>query len=135
MLVPLHWLWRAVDKDGAELDVFFRRHRDTEAAHSLFHRLLGEYDVPEVIHTDRLWSCGAAPFGNFRCLTPWKTCRSSQPSGTTAPLSSPSARYGGGNGNSGGSGHDNGRPNHQSPSPSPLYRSRSPPSLPSTGCL
>jgi putative transposase len=55
-----HWLWRAVDEHGAVLDVFLQEHRDTEAAKSFFHRLLGEYDVPEVIHTDKLWSYGAA---------------------------------------------------------------------------
>ncbi|MBZ9716131.1 IS6 family transposase [Deinococcus multiflagellatus] len=55
-----HWLWRAVDEHGAVLDVFLQEHRDTEAAKSFFHRLLREYDVPEVIHTDKLWSYGAA---------------------------------------------------------------------------
>ncbi|CAM3622696.1 hypothetical protein DESA109040_17990 [Deinococcus saxicola] len=55
-----HWLWRAVDEHGAVLDVFLQEHRDTEAARSFFHRLLGEYDEPEVIHTDKLWSYGAA---------------------------------------------------------------------------
>ena len=55
-----HWLWRAVDEHGAVLDVFLQEHRDTEAAKSFFVRLLGKYDVPEVIHTDKLWSCGAA---------------------------------------------------------------------------
>nr|WP_184138468.1 IS6 family transposase [Deinococcus humi] len=55
-----HWLWRAVDERGAVLDVFLQEHRDTEAARSFFQRLLGEYDVPEVIHTDKLWSYGAA---------------------------------------------------------------------------
>jgi putative transposase len=55
-----HWLWRAVDEHGAVLDVFLQEHRDTEAARSFFHRLLGQYDVPEVIHTDKLWSYGAA---------------------------------------------------------------------------
>ncbi|BDP44325.1 hypothetical protein DAETH_42940 (plasmid) [Deinococcus aetherius] len=42
------------------LDVFLQEHRDTEAAKLFFYRLLGEYDVPEVIHTDQLWSYGAA---------------------------------------------------------------------------
>jgi len=55
-----HWLWRAVDEHGAVLDVFLQEHRDTKAARSFFHRLLGQYDVPEVIHTDKLWSYGAA---------------------------------------------------------------------------
>ncbi len=55
-----HWLWRAVDEHGGVLDVFLQKHRDTEAAKSFFHRLLGEYDVPDVMHTDKLWSYGAA---------------------------------------------------------------------------
>ena len=54
-----YWLWRAVDEHGAVLDVFLQQHRDTEAAKSFFHRLLREYDVPEVIHTDKL-QCGTA---------------------------------------------------------------------------
>jgi putative transposase len=55
-----HGLWRAVDDHGIVLDVFLQQHRDTQAARSFFSRLLGEYDVPEVIHTDKLWSYGAA---------------------------------------------------------------------------
>ncbi|WP_084047737.1 IS6 family transposase [Deinococcus hopiensis] len=55
-----HWLWRAVDEHGAVLDVLLQQHRDTEAAKSFFSRLLSEYDVPEIIHTDKLWSSGAA---------------------------------------------------------------------------
>ncbi|UBV45561.1 IS6 family transposase (plasmid) [Deinococcus taeanensis] len=55
-----HWLWRAVDEHGAVLDVLLQEQRDTEAARSFFHRLLEEYDVPEVIHTDKLRSDGAA---------------------------------------------------------------------------
>ncbi|GHF54559.1 putative transposase [Deinococcus metalli] len=55
-----HWLWRAVNEYGAVLDILLQPHRDTVAARSFFSRLLGEYDVPEVIHTDKLWSYGAA---------------------------------------------------------------------------
>ncbi|CAM4032834.1 IS6 family transposase [Deinococcus marmoris] len=55
-----HWLWRAVDEHGFVLDVLLQRHRNTEAAKTFLTRLLGEYDVPEVIHTDQLWSYGAA---------------------------------------------------------------------------
>ena len=55
-----HWLWRAVDEHGAVLDVLLQEHRDTEAAKTFFTRLLGEYDVPEAIYTDKLWSYGAA---------------------------------------------------------------------------
>ena len=42
------------------LEVLLQRHRDTEAAKTFLIRLLGEYDVPEVIHTDQLRSYGAA---------------------------------------------------------------------------
>jgi putative transposase len=55
-----HWLWRAVDEDGFVLDILLQRHRDTEAAKTFLTRLLGEYDVPEVFHTDQLRSYGAA---------------------------------------------------------------------------
>ena len=55
-----HWLWRAVDEYGFVLDILLQRHRDTEAAKTFLTRLLGEYDVPEVIYTDQLRSYGAA---------------------------------------------------------------------------
>ncbi|CAM3599389.1 IS6 family transposase [Deinococcus saxicola] len=55
-----HWLWRAVDEYGFVLDILLQQHRDTQAAKTLLTRLLGEYDVPEVIHTDQLQSYGAA---------------------------------------------------------------------------
>jgi len=49
-----------VDEHGAVLDVLLQIHRDTEAAKSFFTRLMGEYAVPEVLHTDQLKSYGAA---------------------------------------------------------------------------
>ena len=49
-----------MDEQGAVLDILLQEHRDTEAAKTFFTRLLGEYDVPETIHTDMLWSYGAA---------------------------------------------------------------------------
>ena len=52
--------WRAVDEYGFVLDIFLQRHRDTEAAKTFLTWLLGEYDVPAVIHTDQLRSYGAA---------------------------------------------------------------------------
>lgn len=51
--------WRAVDEHGAVLDVLVHEHRKTEAATSFFDRLLREDDVPELIHTDKLWRDGA----------------------------------------------------------------------------
>ncbi len=55
-----HWLWRAVDETGAVLDILLQHHRDAHAANTFFERLLVNYDVPDVIHTDKLWSYGAA---------------------------------------------------------------------------
>ena len=52
--------------DGRERDLdtllgpILQRHRDTEASKTFLTRLLREYDVPEVIHTDQLRSYGAA---------------------------------------------------------------------------
>ena len=42
------------------LDVLLQERRATEAPKTFFTRLLGEYDVPEAIHTDKFWSYGAA---------------------------------------------------------------------------
>ncbi|MFB9990428.1 IS6 family transposase [Deinococcus oregonensis] len=55
-----HWLWRAVDEHGFVQGILLQRRRDTDAAKTFLTRLLGEYDVPEVIHTDQLQSYGAA---------------------------------------------------------------------------
>ena len=49
-----------MDEHGFVLEVFLQHHRDTETAKTFLTRLLGEYDVPEVIHTDQLRSYGAA---------------------------------------------------------------------------
>ena len=54
------WLWRAVDESGAVLDIVLQTHRNADAAKIFFERLLINYDVPDVIHTDTLWSDGAA---------------------------------------------------------------------------
>ncbi len=54
------WLWRAVDDSGAVLDLLLQDRRDTHAAKSFLGRLFVNYDVPDVIHTDKLWSYGAA---------------------------------------------------------------------------
>ena len=55
-----HGLWRAVDEHGAVLDILLQPHWDTEAARTFFTRLLSAYEVPEVMHTDKLWSYQAA---------------------------------------------------------------------------
>ena len=60
-MVSGSWLWRAVDEHGFVQGILLlQRHRDTEAAVTFLTRLLGEYDVPEIIHTDQLRSDGAA---------------------------------------------------------------------------
>jgi len=54
--VPMRTLgrWRAVDDSGAVLDLFLQDRRDTQAAKTFLGRLLVNYDVPDVIHTDKL---------------------------------------------------------------------------------
>jgi len=49
-----------VDEYGFVPDIFLQRHRAPEAAKTFLTRLLGEYDVPEFIHTDQLTGEGAA---------------------------------------------------------------------------
>ena len=55
-----HWVWSAVDEQSFVLDSLLQRHCDTEAAKTFLTRLLGEYAVPEIMHTDQLGSYGAA---------------------------------------------------------------------------
>jgi len=49
-------LWRAVDVDGHELDVFLQKRRNKKAAIRFLLRLLGNYPKPRVIVTDKLKS-------------------------------------------------------------------------------
>ena len=49
-------LWRAVDSDGYELDVYLQRRRDKKSAIRFLSRLLGRYPEPRVIVTDKLRS-------------------------------------------------------------------------------
>ena len=52
-----HWLWRAVDQDGYELDILFQSRRNKKAAKRFFRKLLkGLQYVPRVIITDKLKS-------------------------------------------------------------------------------
>ncbi|UQN08218.1 IS6 family transposase [Deinococcus sp. QL22] len=55
-----HWLWRAALESGAVLGILLQSHRDPHAAKTFFERLFVNYDVPDAIHTDKLWSYGAA---------------------------------------------------------------------------
>jgi putative transposase len=53
----LHYLWRAVDQDGDELDILVQSGRDKKAAKKFFRKLLkGLRYVPRVIITDKLKS-------------------------------------------------------------------------------
>ena len=57
----LHYLWRAVDQNGAVLDILVQKRRDTDAAKRFFRRLLsGRAEAPRVIVTDKLRSYAAA---------------------------------------------------------------------------
>jgi putative transposase len=56
-----HWLWRAVDEQGATLEVLLQEHRDTDTAERSFQMLLGHAGAaPQRIHTDKLGSYAAA---------------------------------------------------------------------------
>lgn len=50
------YLWRAVDEHGAVLDVLVTKRRNKAAARDFFKRLLGSYQTPTRITTDRLRS-------------------------------------------------------------------------------
>lgn len=49
-------LWRAVDSDGHELDIFLQKRRNKKSAIRFLTRLLGCYPSPRVIVTDKLKS-------------------------------------------------------------------------------
>jgi putative transposase len=49
-------LWRAVDSNGHELDVFLQKRKNKKAAIRFLTRLLGSYPTPRVIVTDKLQS-------------------------------------------------------------------------------
>ena len=49
-------LWRAVDSQGQELDIFLQKRRNKKAAIRFLTRLLGNYPAPRVIVTDKLKS-------------------------------------------------------------------------------
>ncbi|MGZ2487297.1 transposase-like protein [Rhizobium pisi] len=55
-----HWLWRAVDQDGYDLDEIVQTRRNTKAAKRLLIRLLKKQGLaPKRIITDKLRSYGA----------------------------------------------------------------------------
>lgn len=49
-------LWRVVDSEGHELDVYLQRRRDKKFAIRFLSRLLGYHSTPKVIVTDKLRS-------------------------------------------------------------------------------
>ncbi|WP_376967646.1 IS6 family transposase (plasmid) [Azospirillum sp. A26] len=56
-----HYLWRAIDQEGAVLDILVQSRRNTKAAKRFFRKLLKSLCyVPCVIVTDKLRSYGAA---------------------------------------------------------------------------
>ena len=57
-------LWRAVDSDGYELDIFLQLRRNKKSAIRFLSRLLGGYPAPRVIVTDKLKSY-AKPIKNM----------------------------------------------------------------------
>jgi putative transposase len=55
-----HYLWRAVDHEGAVLENFVTKTRDKRAAVKFLRKAMREHGPPEVIVTDHLHSYGAA---------------------------------------------------------------------------
>src|ERR1044072_2649835 len=56
-----HWLWRAVDQDGIEIDILVQSRRDKRAARRFLRKLLKrQCRAPRVMITDKLASYGAA---------------------------------------------------------------------------
>jgi putative transposase len=57
----LHYLWRAVDQGGDELDILVQKRRNSKAAMKFFKKLLkGQQTAPLKIVTDKLRSYSAA---------------------------------------------------------------------------
>ncbi|MFT7131103.1 MAG: putative transposase [Gammaproteobacteria bacterium] len=57
----LHYLWRAVDQDGDEIDILVQKRKDTSAAKRFFSKLLkSQQAMPFKIVTDKLRSYSAA---------------------------------------------------------------------------
>ncbi|MCL1058677.1 DDE-type integrase/transposase/recombinase [Shewanella gelidimarina] len=57
----LHYLWRAVDQDGDEIDILVQKRKDKRAAMCFLKRLLkGEGSTPLKVVTDKLASYSAA---------------------------------------------------------------------------
>jgi len=69
----LHYLWRAVDQDGNELDILVTKKRDKKAALKFFKKLFKhQVQQPRRIVTDKLASYKAA-LRDLGCRTPHST--------------------------------------------------------------
>ena len=55
-----HYLWRAVDHEGAVLESFVTKTRDKNAALKFLKKAMRKRGCPDVFVTDLLRSCGAA---------------------------------------------------------------------------
>jgi putative transposase len=51
-----HWLWRAIDADGAVLDILMQTRRNAKAAKRFLQRLVSQFGEPTVVITDKLHS-------------------------------------------------------------------------------
>ena len=68
-----HYLWRAVDQDGCELDILLTKKRDKKSAIKFFRKLFkGQNQQPRTITTDKLPSYTAA-LRDLSCDTPHVT--------------------------------------------------------------
>ena len=57
----VHYLWRAVDQDGGEIDILVQKRKDKKASRRFFRKLLkGQQAAPIRIVTDKLRSYSAA---------------------------------------------------------------------------
>ena len=65
----LHYLWRAVDQDGDEIDILVQERKDKHAAKLFFKKLLkGQQAAPIKIVTDKLRSYSAAKKELMPCV-------------------------------------------------------------------
>lgn len=69
-----HYLWRAVDQDGDELDILVTKRRDKKAAIKFFKKLFKVHGSPNKITTDKLASYKAA-LRDLHCKTPHDTAQ------------------------------------------------------------
>ncbi|MFB9991416.1 DDE-type integrase/transposase/recombinase [Deinococcus oregonensis] len=51
-----HWLWQAVNDSGTVLESIQHACQEMHAAPIFFEKLSATSDVPDVIHTDKLWA-------------------------------------------------------------------------------